>query len=482
MEKSCGLHPVNFTDANARLALPIGCWLAPTLANARLAGQSMEQISSDASCKENSNETSAAVQKTDPVITKEDANHEMERDSQLVSPRDLVYKQLVMSKGYEYLGYKFPLYTRCELRENFHLVTYFDGTIVDRPAETVFRPGQEVFLCPQQRIKAMGKIFIVVGFMPTNLKMPSLCHTVLLDKSAFELRKGVDEFKELLIFRTCPIKHIGKVPDGRTFEETEAILTEIEPVLRAFFDNIAVSGEDLSAFDFVEITKPNSVSVKDPLSENNLDSKPRTRGSAKTDKQLSSPVNRKQIISVSTPPYARNIANQISQLSHSVCKVQKLVSTITANSNKNETNSAKQKKIAQARDELLRTVKTLQKENCKLSAEVSELTVKNAAQAAEIAALKSNNHNSAVHMQMPPYFPYHTMFPPPAPLHTNQHQQSFAFSNPIPETANTQFPPTAATVYGHVSSHKKALKHSSRKKSRSKRYRSSTDESGSESK
>ena len=216
-----------------------------------------------------------------------------------------------------------------------------------------------------------------------------------------------------------------------------------------------MSGEDLSAFDFVEITKPNSVSVKDPLSENNLDSKPRTRGSAKTDKQLSSPVNRKQIISVSTPPYARNIANQISQLSHSVCKVQKLVSTITANSNKNETNSAKQKKIAQERDELLRTVKTLQKENCKLSAEVSELTVKNAAQAAEIAALKSNNHNSAVHMQMPPYFPYHTMFPPPAPLrvHTNQHQQSFAFSNPIPETANTQFPPTAATVYGHVSSH-----------------------------
>ena len=57
---------------------------------------------------------------------------------QLVGPRDLVYKQLVLSKGHEYLGYKFPLYTRCELRENFHSLPFFDGTMIDRPAaETV---------------------------------------------------------------------------------------------------------------------------------------------------------------------------------------------------------------------------------------------------------------------------------------------------------------------------------------------------------
>ena len=97
----------------------------------------------------------------------------------------------------------------------------------------------------------MGKIFIIAGFMPTNIKIPPLCHTILLDKSAFDLRKGLDEFKELRIFRACPIKHIGRVPDGRTFEETEALLTESEPILRNFFDNISVSGEDLSACDFV---------------------------------------------------------------------------------------------------------------------------------------------------------------------------------------------------------------------------------------
>ena len=79
----------------------------------------------------------------------------------------------------------------------------------------------------QQRIKAMGKIFIIVGFMATlKYQMPPLCHTILLDKSAFELRKGLDEFKELLISRSRPIKQFGKVPDGRTFEETEALLTE----------------------------------------------------------------------------------------------------------------------------------------------------------------------------------------------------------------------------------------------------------------
>ena len=86
-------------------------------------------------------------------------------------------------------------------------------------------------------------------------------------------------------------------------------------------------------------------------------------------------------------------------------------------------------------------------------------------------------------MQMPPYFPYHTVLPPPTPLHTNQHQQSFACSYPTHNAAHTQFPPTAATGYEHVTSNncKKALKHSSRIKSRSKSYRTSTHESGSES-
>ena len=111
----------------------------------------------------------------------------------------------------------------------------------------------------------MGKIFITMGFVPTNIKIPPLCHNILLEKSAFELRKGLDEFKELLISQ-----HFGKVPDGRNFEETEALHTESEPLLREFFDSITVSGEDLCAFKFVENSKPKHVSVKDSLSVHSL--------------------------------------------------------------------------------------------------------------------------------------------------------------------------------------------------------------------
>ena len=54
------------------------------------------------------------------------------------------------------------------------------------------------------------------------------------------------------------------------------------------------------------------------------------------------------------------------------------------NTNKNQTNTAKLKQITQQRDALQLTVRNLRKENSKLSAEVYELSVKNAAQAAKM--------------------------------------------------------------------------------------------------
>jgi len=114
---------------------------------------------------------------------------------QLDIPRDLSYKQIFLSKGNNTLGYKYPLYTRCEFREDFHSITYFDGTVVERPARlTVLRTGQEVFLCPAQRSKAIAKIFVFVGAMATNVKMPHLCLAVLLDKAAYEFHKGINDF------------------------------------------------------------------------------------------------------------------------------------------------------------------------------------------------------------------------------------------------------------------------------------------------
>jgi hypothetical protein len=83
-------------------------------------------------------------------------------------------------------------------------------------------------------------------------------------------------------------------------------------------------------------------------------------------KNFSSPVNRKEIISATTPPYVRHIANQISNFSGTVSKQ---VSTMPrpTNTNKNQTNTAKLKQITQQRDALQLTVRNLRKENSKLS-------------------------------------------------------------------------------------------------------------------
>ena len=148
----------------------------------------------------------------------EDCFTDAEHQRQLHVPKDLTYKQIFLTKGNDSLGYKYPLYHRCELRENFHSLIYFDGTAVERLAiDTVFRPGQGVFLFPVQRIKAIGKTFVLVGIMLTNVKIPPLCIAILLDKAANELSKGIEEFEKLVIFWTRPIKHIGRVPGGGTF-------------------------------------------------------------------------------------------------------------------------------------------------------------------------------------------------------------------------------------------------------------------------
>ena len=78
------------------------------------------------------------------------------------------------------LGYKYILFQRCELRQGMKSLTFFDGTIVQRPPiETVFKPGQEVFLCPSQRPKAIGKKFLLLGVFPNNPRNAFLARIAL---------------------------------------------------------------------------------------------------------------------------------------------------------------------------------------------------------------------------------------------------------------------------------------------------------------
>ena len=79
----------------------------------------------DATCKQNSNETSAAFETTVPQSTKENVpqntkenvDQGMERDSQLVGASHLVYKLSWL---------QVPPYTRFEFGGNFNSLTYFD--------------------------------------------------------------------------------------------------------------------------------------------------------------------------------------------------------------------------------------------------------------------------------------------------------------------------------------------------------------------
>ena len=406
-----------------------------------------------------------------------DAEHKEKR--QLPVPKDLTYKQIFLTKGNDSLGYKYPLYHRCELRENFHSLTYFDGTSVERLAvDTVFRPGQEVFLCPVQRTKAIGKIFVLVGIMPTNVKIPPLCIAVLLDKAAYELSKGIEEFEKLVIFRTCPIKHIGRVPGGGTFEDTQSILVESEPVLRKFFDDLKISGKELSSFDFVQQCTKIKNSYNSP-SKLHVESKPQTRGSSRDDKKI--PLqNSHEVAIVTTPPFARRISSQLSGISQSLAKMQKNEAPKSCKDKQNATISGKLQEMTKERDSLKKFIKSLQKENSNLLLQISaftttnaELTTKNAAQAAELASFKSSNYggHSAVQMPFQPCYP--GIFPPPMhiPLTSQQQQQGFPYSFPALNSASAQTPPATGPEHMPVSNRQHAQKLKSRsKRSRSKEY------------
>ena len=177
-------------------------------------------------------------------------------------------------------------------------------------------PGEFLgrFLVSKNRVSFDGR-------KSTCVKIPPLCIAVLLDKAAYELSKGIEEFEKLVIFRTCPIKHIGRVPGGGTFEDTQSILVESEPVLRKFFDDLKISGKELSSFDFVQQCTKIKNSYNSP-SKLHVESKPQTRGSSQDDKKI--PLqNSHKVAIVKTPPFAQRISSQLSGISQSLAKMQK---------------------------------------------------------------------------------------------------------------------------------------------------------------
>ena len=282
------------------------------------------------------------------------------------------------------------------------LVYWKDGTIVhlQRPAaavETIFRPGQEVFLCPSQRPTAIGKIFILLGVFLSNPKNVLSSHTLLLDVMEYENRKSREFPQPEKFFRTCPLKFMAKVPGGRAFEETEPMVRECVPMLQSFFMTFVTDATNLSCFDFL---------VKDYGSKQGRHSHNTRNIASKSEPPLTPKMLPKCENSNPTPPYASRIEKRILDLGKSIAgslenqqAVAKLEKQFINLTNKN-------KQLLQAKEDVDNKANVLQKEVDKLKAEICDLQNSNARQTAEIAILRMaapSLHSQMAHLNPPPY-------------------------------------------------------------------------------
>ena len=93
----------------------------------------------------------------DDVAGNDAADLEFIENKNSRDPDEIKCKYFILTKADDSLGYKFPLYYRCELKEPMNSLTFFNGDVVERPAGTVFRPGQEVFFMPSPESESNGE-------------------------------------------------------------------------------------------------------------------------------------------------------------------------------------------------------------------------------------------------------------------------------------------------------------------------------------
>ena len=309
-------------------------------------------------------------------------------------------KFFTLTKPDASLGYHVQCYNLCELTQDMHSIRYFDGTVVQRPSGTVFRPGQEVFLCPVQRSKAIGKHFLLLGVLPTNKKMPPLSHALLLDTSAFEMTRDLNNFNELNFFRATPLKHVAKVPGGGAFEETQDTLRSCEECLKIFFKEIISSKKDLNLFDFSE-TIPAI--------------KPMTRGSVGKKKVpilcKDTTMEQQPATIVSTPPFAKKLIKQNLDLSKTMTELFK-----NTRDNKPSSSEASYKKIQKQLTTLTTKVDEISKRTSERERELEEenkrLKVQCADLQAQVEDLRNKNPGAQFHQFQPYGAPMSAAAPP----------------------------------------------------------------------
>jgi hypothetical protein len=123
----------------------------------------------------------------------------------------------------------------------------FRGGKISRPAGTVIRPGDEVFVYSSKRADSYAghQTFIAVGFFPT-FKNPQYSN-VLMVVDDF----SPDEKDPSKIFRSSPLNFVGLVPEGRCIDSTKPLLATLSPLCRQLVDQFLVD-KPLSSLDFFD--------------------------------------------------------------------------------------------------------------------------------------------------------------------------------------------------------------------------------------
>ena len=189
----------------------------------------------------------------------------------------------------------------------------YNGSTIDRPARTVLRPGDEVFVCSSRRTVACEKSLIIFGFFPWDRKNPDRGSVLVVNPGVVPR----DASNVQTIFRVCPIKFVGLVPGGKHINEAGGLLREVEPLCRQLFNEFANSDQinPLSPLDLT--TKRKSLFLPKTSTSNERPKRKQVpKGGAKSAPLKILPAKLKRISPMWSP-----VAHMVPLLLKNICQV-----------------------------------------------------------------------------------------------------------------------------------------------------------------
>ena len=252
----------------------------------------------------------------------------------------------------------------------------YNGNNITRPAGTIFRPGDEVFLCSKRRITATGNTYIIFGIFP-DVKTPLASAVLLIDEKASLVKDNVE-----CVFRSAPLNYVGLIPDGKCIDTTKPLLQQVQPLCIHLFQNVfkPTNANPLALLDFYQPNKQtevkerpkrsSAVRKKDVLAEHQLQGfqSPLSSESLPTNRKQSAPTLKLEkgswpLTGTSTPPCIKRLEKKVDALGH-------------ANDEKKQKELTRLKKSQAQVAKLSAQIRELQQRNTQLGAEIGESACK----------------------------------------------------------------------------------------------------------